>query len=219
MRHVRRIGVVMIAALAIAALLPRVASAHEQRDVDGGKYTFVVGFLNEPAVTGVWNSLDLRVAANTGAAATPAAGGGDEALTGTPVEGLESTLQVEIIYGDQKKTLTLEPRFGEAGAYNAYVIPTAAGDYSFHIFGTINGDAIDETFTSSPEGFSSVEDAANYQFPAPSATNTGTVAGTLGGGLAVGLALGAAGIWLVRRRGTAVRRPALVAGLRAGAGD
>ena len=41
----------------------------------------------------------------------------------------------------------------------------AAGDYSFHIFGTINGDSIDETFTSGPQTFDTVEDAATYQFP------------------------------------------------------
>jgi hypothetical protein len=164
---ISRIGAVAFVAAAVA-LMPLVASAHEQRDVDNGKYTLLVGFLNEPTVTGQWNSLDLRVADNS-QPATPiagASGGGDEdALTGAPVTGLESTLQVEVIFGDKKKTLTLEPRFGVPGAYNAYLIPTAAGDYSFHIFGTINGDAIDETFTSSPQGFSSVEDAANYQFP------------------------------------------------------
>jgi hypothetical protein len=33
-------------------LVPFVASAHEQRDVDNGKYHFGVGWLNEPAYSG-----------------------------------------------------------------------------------------------------------------------------------------------------------------------
>jgi hypothetical protein len=226
MQRVMRLLGVALTALAVTAFLPSLASAHEQRDVGGGKYHFVVGWLDEPSYTGFKNSLDLRVSDPT--KPTPAAG--ETATNG--IEGLESTLQVEIIYGDQKKTLTLEPRFRTPGAYNAWIIPMAAGDYTFHIFGTINGDAIDESFTSSPEGFSSVEDAATIQFPSQSA-QTGTVAGTtigdstggagtggIIGGLAAGLVIGAAGLWFVRQRGVAARRPVLATvGMQAGAGD
>jgi hypothetical protein len=226
MQRVMRFLGVALTALAVTAFLPSLASAHEQRDVAGGKYHFVVGWLDEPSYTGFKNSLDLRVSDPT--KPTPAAG--ETATNG--IEGLESTLQVEIIYGDQKKTLTLEPRFRTPGAYNAWIIPMAAGDYTFHIFGTINADAIDESFTSSPEGFSSVEDAATIQFPSQSA-QTGTVAGTtigdstggagtggIIGGLAAGLVIGAAGLWFVRQRGVAARRPVLATvGMQAGAGD
>jgi hypothetical protein len=140
---------------------------------------------------------------------------------------LESTLQAEIIFVDQKMTLTLEPT-GTPGSYTAAVIPTAAGDYSFHIFGTINGDQVDETFTSGPNTFDTVTDAATLQFPKSSSQRSGVLAGTIGGGtggdilggLAAGLALGGAGLWLVGRRGAVLRRPALAAaGMRAGAGD
>jgi len=225
MQRIARPFGVILAMLAVAALLPAVASAHENRDIVGGKYHLVVGFLDEPAYTGFKNSLDLRVTDPT--KPTPAAG--ETATNG--IEGLESTLQVEIIYGDQKKTLPLEPRFRTPGAYNAWVIPMAAGDYTFHIFGTINGDQIDEMFTSSPEGFGAVKDAASIQFPQQSAS-TGTVAGTIGadtggtgngnlfGGFAAGLAIGAAGLWLARRRGTAGRRSVFApAGAQLGGGD
>jgi len=56
------------------------ASAHERRTVLNGRYQFVVGFLNEPAVSGEVNSVDLRVSDLT--QATPAADGGD--ATGAP---------------------------------------------------------------------------------------------------------------------------------------
>jgi hypothetical protein len=225
MQRIARLLGVVVPVLALIAILPAVASAHETRDVAGGKYHLVVGFLDEPAFTGFKNSLDLRVTDN----ALPTPAPGETAANG--VEGLDSTLQVEIIYGDQKKSLTLEPRFRTPGAYNAWVIPMAAGDYTFHIFGTINGDAIDENFTSSPEGFGAVEDATTIQFPQQSASTGGNVAGVIGGddaggngavagGLAAGLVLGAAGLWLVQRRGVRVRRQLITpAGLRAGAGD
>src|SRR5215218_5712831 len=132
MQHITRFLRVALIALAITAVLPSLASAHEQRDVAGGKYHFVVGWLDEPAYTGFKNSLDLRISDPT--KPTPAAG--ETATNG--IEGLETTLQAEVIYGDQKKTLTLDPRFRTPGAYNAWIVPMAGGDYSFHIFGTIN---------------------------------------------------------------------------------
>ncbi|HEY1375684.1 MAG TPA: hypothetical protein VGF55_02760 [Gemmataceae bacterium] len=227
MQRIGRIIAVAAAALAGAAFLPSVASAHEHRAVDNGKYNLVVGWVDEPAVSGYLNGLDFRVAQAPAGAASPAAGADEDQPEGAPVEGVESTLQAEIIFVDQKMTLTLEPA-ETPGSYTAAVIPTQAGDYSFHIFGTINGDQIDETFTSGPNTFDTVTDAATLQFPKASAQRNGVLAGTIGGGngadilggLAVGLALGAAGLRLVGRRGTVLRRPAFgAAGVHAGAGD
>lgn len=147
---------------AIVALLPLTTLAHEQRDITGGKYEMVVGFLDEPAFVGLKNGLDLRVtkpvAGAAQAATTPAAGASDDdAPAGTPVDGLVGTLKAQVIFGDQTMDLRLEPTFGESGAYHAILFPMAAGDYTFHISGMIEGTAVDERFTSSPEGFGSVE--------------------------------------------------------------
>jgi hypothetical protein len=202
------------------------ASAHEHRVV-AGKYTFIVGWSDEPAYTTFKNGLDLRVTENTG---TPTAGGESE---GTPVEGLDQTLQAEVIYGDQKMPLTLEPRWNTPGAYDGWVVPIAAGDYSFHIWGTINGDAVDETFTAGPETFSSVIDVTTIQFPSASAQNSGIVAGTVGGdnggsssggllaGILGGVALGAGSLWLIQRRRTNAPRRTLAPtmGIGTSAGD
>lgn len=149
-------------AAALLAFSPIGASAHEHRTV--GDYEFVVGFLNEPAVSGELNGLDLRVSMPS--TATPAADG--EEAEATPVEGLETTLQAEVIYGDQTMALTLEAAWNNPGHYEAYFIPTAAGDYSFHVFGTINGTDVDETFTSGPDTFSTVIDRSTLEFPAAS---------------------------------------------------
>lgn len=122
------------------------ALAHEERQV--GDYGFVVGFIDEPVFLGQKSGLEFGVTHN------------DE-----PVEGLEETLQAEVIKDDQRRDLPLSPRFGEPGWYQSYFFPTVEGPYTFHIFGEIEGTAIDESFTSSEEGFSEVEPAVAGQFP------------------------------------------------------
>ncbi|MFL5759693.1 MAG: hypothetical protein ACJ789_08140 [Thermomicrobiales bacterium] len=223
MQRLNRLWVAGLMVAAVFALVPAMASAHEHRDVAGGKYSMVVGFLDEPAFTTVKNGLDLRVSATTGGTPTPTS---DEEVEGTPVEGLEKTLKAEVIYGDQKMDLTLEPAFGAPGAYEAWFFPMAAGDYSFHIYGDIEGTAIDETFTSSPEGFSSVIDRAQYEFPkASGSTSTGNAigsvttgggadgAGMLIGGMLLAVIAGASGLLVVQRalsaRRQTSRRPAV----------
>jgi hypothetical protein len=172
-----------------------VASAHEQRDV--GDYTFTVGFLEEPVFTGQKSGLDLRVAR------------GEE-----PVEGLEETLRAEVSFSGQSRELEISPVFGQPGAYRSVFFPTAAGPYSFHVTGDIEGTPIDETFSSGPDTFGEVEDVAGGQFPVQypatgdvvrdaeagaDAATTATIGLVLGGaGLLVGLV--ALGLTIARRR-------------------
>jgi len=50
-------------------------------------------------------------------------------------------------------------------------VPTAPGDYTFRFTGTIGDQEIDESFTSSPTTFDTVQDPVKLQFP----VQTGTV--------------------------------------------
>ncbi|HEX5505599.1 MAG TPA: hypothetical protein VFW96_23480 [Thermomicrobiales bacterium] len=162
MRILRRIGPLagaLALALALAgALAPGHASAHERRAVAGGKYQLVVGFLNEPSYEGQPNGLELTV---TDLSQKDAAG------NGKPVDGLEQTLQAEVIVGGNAKVmpLTLEPVFGQPGEYAGYFEPTRAGAYTFHIFGQIGGQAVDERFESGPQTFGDVDPISAVQFP------------------------------------------------------
>ena len=70
-----------------------------------------------------------------------------------------------MIVGETKRDLPLNARWGEAGAYESVFIPTVAGPYTFHLTGTIDGTPVDESFTSSPEGFNEVQEATAVQFP------------------------------------------------------
>lgn len=125
-----------------------VAEAHERREVAG--YDFVVGFEGEPALEGQPNAALLRVSRND-----------------APVEGLEQTLEVEITHvgSNVSQVFPLNASFGEPGTYTADLIPTSSGAYRFRFFGTIEGEAIDETFESGENTFSNIESVQDLQFP------------------------------------------------------
>lgn len=179
--HIRtRRTLSVLGAVVALALIAAPVAAHEQRTV--GAYEFEVGFIGEPVFTGQKSGLELSVMAGE-----------------TPVEGLESTLEAQVTFGDQTRVLALSPRFGAPGWYQSVFIPTAAGPYSFHITGTIEGTPIDETFTSSPDGFGEVEDIVGGQFPiqlaAPADVAQDAATGAAAAGTAtLGLVLGGAGL-------------------------
>jgi hypothetical protein len=140
-----------IAAVVIALLaVPTAVMAHETRPV--GDYEFVVGWSVEPSYEGQMNGVSLRVR-------TPG-------TPPTPVEGVEENLQVEVTYIATGQTVTepLETVFNNPGLYIAHMLPTAAGQYEFRFFGTINGDEINETFTSG-DRFDNINSTEDIQFP------------------------------------------------------
>lgn len=136
-----------VASVLILALLPGLAGAHETRTV-ANDYEFVVGFIEEPAIQNDTNGLSLTIT-----------------KAGQPVLNAQDTLRAQVVFGDQGRDLVLTPVFDTQGEYRATFIPTQPGDYTFRITGDLEGTAIDETFTSSPEGFDSVAPRTDYEFP------------------------------------------------------
>ena len=153
-------GLVLGTVLLLAA--PWVAQAHEVRQLADGRYQIVVGFIDEPVFAGDKSGLEFFVS-DLSTTATPVAG--QQAAEGAPVEGLEETLKAEVIFGDQTMELPLKARYNTPGAYESVFFPMKPGDYTFRIYGKLGDTDIDESFTSSPEGFSAVEDPAPLQFP------------------------------------------------------
>jgi hypothetical protein len=164
-----------LGAAALAAIIGLAASgvftdtppslAHESRAV--GNYELVVGFIGEPAFAYEKSGLEFFVThypQGVPAEGEHAEGEGPE---GTPVEGLEETLEAEIIAGGgaATKPLPIEASFGQPGAYESHLIITDPGEYTFRIFGEIEGQQIDESFTSGPETFGPLEDPQDIQFP------------------------------------------------------
>ena len=193
---IHRIGRAAVLASALIALTVGAVMAHEERAI--GDHVFVVGMAEEPVFTGQKSGLEFRVSHD-----------GEE-----PVEGLEETLQAEVTFGGETRELEISPVFGEPGAYRSVFFPTAAGPYAFRIFGELDGEPFDETFTAGPETFGEVQEVSGGQFPVQfpatsdvvrdaeagaAAATTATIALVLGvAGLLAGLV--ALGLTLARRR-------------------
>lgn len=167
------LAVLLFVALAfVATAVP--ASAHEQRHV--GAYQFTVGWQVEPTYTGVLNAVQLIVKDGKG----------------NPVDDLGNppTLKVTVHTGAQTSApLELKGSFdpdtglGSHGEFDAPILPTAPGTYMFHFTGTINGQSVDQTFTSSESTFDSVVDPTPIEFPSqpPSNAELATSASQLAG--------------------------------------
>lgn len=145
------IALPLTAVLALTSPIP--AFAHEER-VSGG-FEFVVGWGDEPAYTGLKNTVQVTVT---------------EVGTGSPVTDLGDSLMVEVIKGSETVSLPLEANVspdvdGTASDYRARLTPTRPGTYTLRLIGTIRSQSVDESFTSAPGTFDEVEDGANIQFP------------------------------------------------------
>jgi hypothetical protein len=149
-----------LAALTFAGLfvlMPATAAlAHESATI--GHLEVEVGFQTEPAYVGQPNAALISIMHE-----------------GRPVLDLGDQLKVELAFGDTtSEPLTPEPafgledgklEFGEPGTYVAPFVPTQPGKYTFHFTGSIDGEKVDRSFTSSPDGFDEVQDPATVNFP------------------------------------------------------
>ena len=149
----RSMRAMFAAALAVALMLLGAAPAlaHEGRKL--GDLEMEVGWGTEPAYSGEVNSVQILLVHD-----------------GKPVVDLGDTLDVEVTFGDQTQTFSLEPffeegEFGTPGDYRAWLIPTTPGQYSFQFTGTIDGEDVDETFTSGPKTYDDVQNPQSVEFP------------------------------------------------------
>jgi hypothetical protein len=141
--------------LLVLALSAIPALAHEGREV--GEYALVFGWRVEPALAGLPNGPEVSISMRH----EDEHDGHEEAF---PAD-IPVSLQAEVTFGSESRTLTLNPAWGETGHYIADLIPTLPGDYTFRIFGTIGDTAVDESFSSADGQFSSVEPATDVMFP------------------------------------------------------
>lgn len=153
-RRCARFAALAAGLLVVTAVQGGTASAHEGRKV--GKYMFVVGFGDEPAYAGSKNSVVLFLST---------------AADDKPVTDLGDTLKVSVEKDGQTLPLEVEPNFevgefGTPGDYRAWFFPTRPGKYTFHFTGSVKGQNVDESFTSSPTGFDEVSTPTDKEFPA-----------------------------------------------------
>jgi hypothetical protein len=159
----RSSGSLALVAAALCLVLGTTAApaiAHTTKDV--GAYTFTVGWGSEPTYAGQQNSVQLLLY---------------DKASGKPILDLGDTLTVTVVYADKQAEFPLTPEFdaeeglGTPGDYRAWFFPTAPGDYTFHFTGTIGAQKVDESFTSGPTTFSTVEESTAAQFPVKAPTN------------------------------------------------
>ena len=147
---------VLTAALVFCLLGVLTAPALAHETATAGDLALEVGWGTEPAYQGLLNTVQLIVT---------------HAADGDPVNDPGARLTATITYGDQSQEFALTPTYdaeagtGTPGEYAALVIPTAPGDYTFHVTGKVRGVKVDLKVESSPTTFSPVEDASAVQFP------------------------------------------------------
>lgn len=142
-------------AILIAALLAFAAPAAAHETTTAGKAVLELGWGMEPAYVGQVNTIQLIARYDDG----------------DPVNDPGARLKTTVSFGDQQQEFELAPTYnpdygtGTPGEYAATIIPTAPGDYTFHVTGGIAGSKVDLKVTSSPKTFSPVENASAVQFP------------------------------------------------------
>jgi hypothetical protein len=146
------VGLVVVTVVAAAPG----ASAHVTKPV--GDLTVSLGWRDEPAFAGLANAVQVTALDDQG----------------VPVVDPLASLTASISFGDATVTRPLVP--GEPGIYQADVVPTQPGTYSFHIGGTLDGHPVDVDATCSDATFECVADATEVEFPAPAAVGARQVA-------------------------------------------
>jgi hypothetical protein len=124
-------------------------SAHDAHVV--GLYRLEIGWGEEPAFTGIRNSVVVEIT---------------EAKGGEPVNDLDGgALSVEVSFGAERVVLPLQPAWSRRNEFRASILPTRAGTYTFHITGTVKSQPIDITSTCAEKTFDCVVDVSHIQFP------------------------------------------------------
>lgn len=129
------------------------AFGHERKAV--GPVHLVIGWGTEPAVSGSRNSVEVEI----------------QDTAGKPVVDGTAQLSVQVTFGDQSVQLPLLPSGDRPGHYRAWLVPTRAGTYTFHLAGKVKGQSIATTSTCSEKTFDCVVDASDMQFPVKDPSN------------------------------------------------
>lgn len=158
MRRLSRLLLLPFVALTVIPFIAAPASAHGHIEV--GEYSLTIGWWTEPAFANLPNGPEVTILHQE---------------TEEPIV-KDVDLQVDLTFGDETVTYPLEPAFvvgvfGDPGNYNADLVPTRPGTYEFRIYGTIEGEEVDETMVSGPDTFSDINDPAELAFPIADPSN------------------------------------------------
>lgn len=133
-------GVILAAALFVAV------DAHDAHVA--GPYRLVIGWRDEPAFTGIRNAVVVEITeTGKGPITDPA------------------SLAVEVSFGAERVVLPLTQDPARRHVFQAALVPTRAGTYTFHLTGKVKSQPIDITAICSGKTFDCVVDGSEIQFP------------------------------------------------------
>lgn len=153
--HRARLGAAVLGGAMLAFLTVPDVTAHVHEDV--GPYGLEIGWKVEPVYVGQPNAVQVTI----------------HDAQDQPVADLGADdIKVIITTADQQsQPISFEPGWdpeegtGPLGEYDAAVVPTAPGDYTFHVTATIKGQAVDISLTSSETTFDPVVGTSDAEFP------------------------------------------------------
>jgi len=152
----RKVAAALSGAALLCLFVATGASAHVVEHA--GPYHLEIGWQREPTYVGEANGVQVII---TDARSKPV-----NDLKQDDLKVVVSTA------GQQSGELTFDPAFdleeaeGNFGEYDAPIIPTAPGDYTFHLTGNIRGQTVDITVTSGDKTFDAVKGTSDIEFPA-----------------------------------------------------
>ena len=155
MHRSARAAAVVATAMGLAIGVAAPATAHVVKQI--GPYSVAIGWVREPTYVGEQNAVQVVI----------------KDSAGNPVSDLSpDDLKVVVSTGnEQSDPMSLAPTFDEdtglgiPGDYEATIIPTAPGNYTFLVTGTIHDQSVDETVTSSDSTFDAAVESTTIQFP------------------------------------------------------
>ncbi len=151
----RRVGIACAASTIALLFVTGIANAHVVKTF--GTYSVALGWLHEPTYVGEQNAVQVVI---KDAAGKPVTDLNDGDLKVTVSVGGKTSDPLNLL-----NTFDPDTGLGVAGDYEAPIIPTAPGDYTFHLTGSIDGTPVDETAASSDSTFNSAVAATPIQFP------------------------------------------------------
>jgi hypothetical protein len=219
MLRARRLSLVSLTAAALLAALALAPNVAAHAAFTAGTYSIEVGWVNEPTYVGQPNAVQVTIHDKD-----------DKPVTDLGADDISVVVSTA---GTDSPSLTFDPAFdlaegeGPLGEYDASIVPTAPGDYTFHITGSIHGTPVDIRATSGSDTFNAVVGSTDIEFPVklPSLDEVSTHLDRIDGRIAAlqsaspaGGGDAAAALAAAQTASDAANRALLVGGLLGGAG-
>ena len=141
--------------LALVASQALIASAHVVESA--GPYKLEIGWHVEPTYVDQPNAVEVTI---SDAQDQPVTDLGATDLSAVISSTGQSTAKIPFV-----PAFDLEENDGVPGQYIAALVPTAPGDYTFELVGTIHGTNVDVTVSSGDKTFDPVKGTSDLEFP------------------------------------------------------